>query len=562
MEEGKRMVCEGLRVGEECRGGGAPTQRLPQGVEGGRTEDEGEDRAVKHTTILQLWDTLDRTLCAHIAYFYWSLTAANVLIGVIVVENCEARTLVVFLLLKVDIWGEVRPGFEPFGAFCVPFGWTRAMSHSTGPCWCLWPHEILAPLSPNLRYASGSHMCQARYGESLEQKWKYCSYCSSRWGPQSKGALCWDCFTPGLARQGTGTAVTTDLNCFTVPLSCEFSRGKGQVPGSFPPLYALPREEPRKRATCSDRVHIWMKERKFAVRPKGCASLAYGLYVQKLVSGAGSRLRQEDTPPRIVEHPSDLIVSKGEPATLNCKAEGRPTPTVEWYKDGERVETDRDNPRSQRMLLPSGSLFFLRIVHGRRSKPDEGSYVCVARNYLGEAVSHNASLEVANILSLCSLDWRRVKPEEESSDINRSSSMPRGCHQPAHCNLIKMGKKELADVYLQVLREEMQCRVVLQMPAGFADSLVTGGKVRVSDVLNEAGFILTDLGLCLRVICRAGDSWLACSSLKAAWPPPTDLSTRLPLKEPLVLHLLALKDLGSSCCLLLHTPRLKLNPSS
>uniref|UniRef100_A0A8C7MCJ3 Roundabout guidance receptor 1 n=1 Tax=Oncorhynchus kisutch TaxID=8019 RepID=A0A8C7MCJ3_ONCKI len=108
-----------------------------------------------------------------------------------------------------------------------------------------------------------------------------------------------------------------------------------------------------------------------------------------------SRLRQEDSPPRIVEHPSDLIVSKGEPATLNCKAEGRPSPTVEWYKDGERVETDRDNPRSQRMLLPSGSLFFLRIVHGRRSKPDEGSYVCVARNYLGEAVSHNASLEVA-----------------------------------------------------------------------------------------------------------------------------------------------------------------------
>lgn len=109
----------------------------------------------------------------------------------------------------------------------------------------------------------------------------------------------------------------------------------------------------------------------------------------------GSRLRQEDFPPRIVEHPSDVIVSKGEPITLNCKAEGRPTPIIEWYKDGERVETDKDDPRSHRMLLPSGSLFFLRIVHGRRSKPDEGSYVCVARNYLGEAVSRNASLEVA-----------------------------------------------------------------------------------------------------------------------------------------------------------------------
>ncbi|XP_030634927.1 roundabout homolog 1 [Chanos chanos] len=123
--------------------------------------------------------------------------------------------------------------------------------------------------------------------------------------------------------------------------------------------------------------------------------VGFALLFGFLQISSGSRLRQEDYPPRIVEHPSDLIVSKGEPATLNCKAEGRPTPTVEWYKDGERVETDRDNPRSHRMLLPSGSLFFLRIVHGRRSKPDEGSYVCVARNYLGEAVSHNASLEVA-----------------------------------------------------------------------------------------------------------------------------------------------------------------------
>ncbi|XP_015235045.1 PREDICTED: roundabout homolog 1 isoform X5 [Cyprinodon variegatus] len=124
-------------------------------------------------------------------------------------------------------------------------------------------------------------------------------------------------------------------------------------------------------------------------------SIGFVFFLAALHVCSGSRLRQEDTPPRIVEHPSDLIVSKGEPATLNCKAEGRPAPTVEWYKDGERVETDKDNPRSQRMLLPSGSLFFLRIVHGRRSKPDEGSYVCVARNYLGEAVSHNASLEVA-----------------------------------------------------------------------------------------------------------------------------------------------------------------------
>ncbi|XP_035035447.2 roundabout homolog 2 isoform X1 [Hippoglossus stenolepis] len=143
----------------------------------------------------------------------------------------------------------------------------------------------------------------------------------------------------------------------------------------------------------------------------------------------GSRLRQEDFPPRIVEHPSDLIVSKGEPATLNCKAEGRPTPTVEWHKDGERVETDRDNPRSHRMLLPSGSLFFLRIVHGRRSKPDDGSYVCVARNYLGEAVSRNASLEVALLR-----DDFRQNPQDAVVAAGETASLecqsPRGHPEP------------------------------------------------------------------------------------------------------------------------------------
>ncbi|XP_077820712.1 roundabout homolog 3 isoform X7 [Macaca mulatta] len=99
--------------------------------------------------------------------------------------------------------------------------------------------------------------------------------------------------------------------------------------------------------------------------------------------------------PRIVEQPPDLLVSRGEPATLPCRAEGRPRPNIEWYKNGARVATVREDPRAHRLLLPSGALFFPRIVHGRRARPDEGVYTCVARNYLGAAASRNASLEVA-----------------------------------------------------------------------------------------------------------------------------------------------------------------------
>ncbi|XP_042897361.1 roundabout homolog 1 isoform X3 [Parasteatoda tepidariorum] len=97
----------------------------------------------------------------------------------------------------------------------------------------------------------------------------------------------------------------------------------------------------------------------------------------------------QSRPPRITEHPSDVLVRKHEPATLNCNAEGRPTPNIEWYHEGSRVY---DN--SNRNILPSGSLFFLHVLHNKREQ-DTGTYWCVAINDLGRARSRNATLEVA-----------------------------------------------------------------------------------------------------------------------------------------------------------------------
>ncbi|GIY92247.1 roundabout homolog 2 [Caerostris extrusa] len=100
-------------------------------------------------------------------------------------------------------------------------------------------------------------------------------------------------------------------------------------------------------------------------------------------------LKCQSRPPRITEHPSDILVRKHEPATLNCKAEGKPEPSIEWYHNGHRV-----GGNANRMVLPSGSLFFLHVLHTKREQ-DTGTYWCLATNELGKARSRNATLEVA-----------------------------------------------------------------------------------------------------------------------------------------------------------------------
>ncbi|KAM8927627.1 roundabout homolog 4 [Pelodytes ibericus] len=109
----------------------------------------------------------------------------------------------------------------------------------------------------------------------------------------------------------------------------------------------------------------------------------------------GSKARSAEFPPRITDHPSDLVVWRNQPATLNCRAEANPEPTIEWYRNGEYVETSNDDQHPQRSLLPGGSLFFYLL----KAKSDEGIYTCVARNHLGKALSRNASLYIADLKS-------------------------------------------------------------------------------------------------------------------------------------------------------------------
>ena len=98
--------------------------------------------------------------------------------------------------------------------------------------------------------------------------------------------------------------------------------------------------------------------------------------------------------PHITEHPTSMHVPKNEPLTLNCKAEGIPEPEIKWYKDGKPVPTAPTSPKSHRVILPAGSLFFLRVIQSKKEQ-DGGIYWCEATNKIGTARSRNATLEVA-----------------------------------------------------------------------------------------------------------------------------------------------------------------------
>lgn len=101
----------------------------------------------------------------------------------------------------------------------------------------------------------------------------------------------------------------------------------------------------------------------------------------------GMKSRLSEFGPRIIEHPSDTVVRRDQPVTMNCRAEGNPEPSVEWYHNGVKVNFSNFHGS----LIHDGSIFFYQI----KGKSNEGIYTCLARNNLGMAISRNASLTIA-----------------------------------------------------------------------------------------------------------------------------------------------------------------------
>ncbi|CAH0723670.1 unnamed protein product, partial [Brenthis ino] len=148
------------------------------------------------------------------------------------------------------------------------------------------------------------------------------------------------------------------------------------------------------------------------------------VFVHLLLIGLNGTNAQSRAP-RIKEHPSNTVSGRSEPATLRCVVEGRPKPFVQWYKDGSPLPPAEDG---HRVVLEDG-LLFLRVNRGKKES-DEGIYYCVARNGVGEAVSRNASLNVAVLR-----DEFRVEPRDVQVAAGEPALLecmpPRGVPDPS-----------------------------------------------------------------------------------------------------------------------------------
>lgn len=94
----------------------------------------------------------------------------------------------------------------------------------------------------------------------------------------------------------------------------------------------------------------------------------------------------EGKAPEVVKPAETVEVEEGKPARIECQISGQPKPTVEWFKDSEKVK------ESKRVKSESDDETF-SLNFQETELDDEGDYKCVARNEFG-SVSSQAELLV------------------------------------------------------------------------------------------------------------------------------------------------------------------------
>ena len=89
--------------------------------------------------------------------------------------------------------------------------------------------------------------------------------------------------------------------------------------------------------------------------------------------------------PEFNRHPLNETKTEGENVTFTCDADGNPTPTFSWTKDGSVVNT------SSRITFNENNK---NLTITNVSRGDSGEYICVATNNVKTVQSNSSTLNV------------------------------------------------------------------------------------------------------------------------------------------------------------------------
>lgn len=105
-----------------------------------------------------------------------------------------------------------------------------------------------------------------------------------------------------------------------------------------------------------------------------------------------------ETLPIFTQQLKDLRCCDGDSVRLECHVEGKPEPQIVWQKDGKQLNETSDD------FITSYDSERSTLTIKRVYPEDEGEYVCIASNSIGETISSACIIVDGefNALTFCS----------------------------------------------------------------------------------------------------------------------------------------------------------------
>lgn len=133
-------------------------------------------------------------------------------------------------------------------------------------------------------------------------------------------------------------------------------------------------------------------------------------------------------PPVITTQPESVTIFSVEDLVMSCEASGNPSPIFRWTKDGEVFDPSSD-PELKVSERAGSSAFYTLSNTVDSLKQYQGTYICMASNELGTAVSNEAKLKIDALPTQQKEKKVNLKAEEGHSMI-LSCNPPQSFMQP------------------------------------------------------------------------------------------------------------------------------------